>query len=267
MAGTATNVESMRDVLMIDAESGDLSLAFSEANVEHIDVVTVTTFSQVARVYDYLKLHCELRERYVQLGGADSDSDEAEEVRQKLIALEAKFKFCEPEDIIEPRLYRTVIVDSLTEIDTYCMYQLLGIRDQGRLDEEATSAEWSEYKKNNTMMLRLIRQMRNLPINLLMIAAANFIQDETKKFNYKPALTGKMAAQVQGFMDLVGYLTVVEGAPADPSKPDDERALRRLYVQPVGRFDAKARFPTFKGSYFDNPTMGKILKAVGLQTK
>ncbi len=243
LSGTSSGVESMRDVLLLNAESGDLTLKVpkdeDKFSFRDIDSIRVKDYRTVARVHEFLKLHCKFREE----GNEDS-----------LIALETQLKGVK---ITKPRHYNTVIVDSLTEVEAYCMNQLLGISDSTKLDDEVASAEWAEYKRNHSMVSRLVRNLRDLPMHVLMTCSRQYVQDDQKRFNYSPQMTGKLAGQVQGFMDMVGYYVLATGT-------EDEVLRRRLYVQPVGRFAAKCRFTSFKGNYFDNPTIEKILESVGL---
>ncbi len=241
LSGTASLVPEMRDVLIIDAESGDLTLN-TEPAFEAIDHVRVEHYRMVARVHEFLKLHCKIRD--------DGDMD-------KLRKLEAHFKGVDVGDIDEPRQYNTVIIDSLSEVETFCMYQLLGISDTTKLDEETASPEWAEYKRNHSMIQRLVRNFRDLPMHVILTCARNFTQDEMKKFSYSPAMTGKLSNIVQGFVDMVGYLVT--------GQADEEGNIpRRLYVQPSGRHAAKCRFSGYKKPFFENPTVGDIIKAVGL---
>ena len=158
-----------------------------------------------------------------------------------------------------PEKYRTVLSLSLFEgYDHDEISSMLGITTSTRLDEEVQGAEWGEYKKNHTMILRVVRAFRDLPMNVIFTAGEKYNQDETKKYKYTPDLTGQLAKKVQGFMDLVGYYRQASG-------PDGQIA-RRLFVLPSGsgRYDAKHRYQQFKGEYFDNPSLGSILKEVGL---
>ena len=236
LAGSCCEVPSMNDVILLDAESGDLSL-------EEYDIARVElgSYTELAKVYEFLRQHCKAR---------DAGDDE------KLKDLEERITGVRPD---EPQKFYTVMVDSLTEVEAYCMAQLLGVSDSTKLDEETASAEWAEYKKNNNMITRMIRNFRDLPMHVIMVASEQYQQDETKKFRYSPNLTGKLSKQAQGFFDMVGYL-VVGNADEHGDVP------RRLYVQPSGngRFDAKHRYAKFKGSYFDNPSIDKILKQTGL---
>lgn len=248
LVGTAAAVKHMQDVLFINAEAGDTTIsteedALSADDKKHIDTIRVSSYKTLARVHEFLKVHCMYRDQPF----ADGEP--------KLKELERRlFPQADPE--APARRYQTVVLDSLTEAETFSMYQLLGISDATRLDEETQAAEWAEFKKNNTQMLRLVRALRDLPMNLLVTCAASYVQNEAKQFIYQPALTGKLAKQVQGFMDVVGFLHVVPG--------ENGVRIHRMLAHPTPRVDAKCRFSNFKLPYWDNPTQQSILESVGL---
>lgn len=241
LAGTSAEVDSMKDVLIINAEAGDLSLEAFEG----IDSITIRDFRALGRINEYLKQHCTAR-----------DAGDTKRLKE----LEANVRGVDIKDIDTPKEYHTVILDSLTEIEAYCMNQLLGITDTTRLDEEAQSAEWSEYKKNHTMMQRVVRAFRDLPMHVIFTASEQFQQDENKKYRYSPDLTGKLSKKIQGFMDMVGYLAIGK---------DGDKTIRRLYVtpSPTSKYDAKHRYHAFKGDYFLEPTIKSILIETGLANK
>ncbi|KKN65424.1 hypothetical protein LCGC14_0481440 [marine sediment metagenome] len=241
LAASALMVPSMRDVLLISAEAGDLSVS----HMKGLDATTIRDFKALGYINEFLKQHCKAR---------DEDNE------KELIKLEAFNRGVEASKIKKAKRYNTVIVDSLTEVEAYCFNQLLSITDATRLDTETQSSEWTEYKKNHTMMLRVVRAFRDLPMHVIVTAAEQYQQDETKKMKFSPDLTGKLSKKVQGFFDMVGYYQQAR-------KGDD--LARRLYVMPSpsGRYDAKHRYQTYKGEYFDNPTIGTILKEVGLLDK
>ena len=255
LAGSSVQVPQMRDVLMVTAEGGEETLE-DIVDSDYIDVVRTTTYRQVSRVQEFLKAHCIAR---------DKNDEEA------LIQYQERLFEMPLEESGRLRRYNTVIIDSGTEVEQYCMYQLLGITDSTRLDEETASAEWTEYKKNHQMVQRMIRSYRDLPMHVIMTAAQQYNQDEQKKYKYSPQFTGKLSTSVQGFMDMVGYLVVAQ--PTGESKV----LPRRLYIQPSpsGRFDAKNRFSRYQDDHFDisvtekgyNDGMAKILGAVGLLKK
>ena len=178
LACSSLQVPSMNDVLLLNAEAGDLSVD----GMENLDAITVQTFRAFGRIHEYLKQHCRAR---------DNDDEEF------LIKSERTLRgLSEDADIPNPRRYNTVIIDTLTEVEAYCFNQLLGITDSTRLDEESQSAEWTEYKKNNSMILRVIRAFRDLPMHVIFTCAEQFTADETKKQKYSPDMTGKLTKKL-----------------------------------------------------------------------
>lgn len=249
LIASAVDVPEMNDVLMIDAESGEMSL---ESNprvklADKIDRVRVSSFQQVAHVQEFLKAHCLHR-----------DNNNIDGLKN----LESRFTGVPVSEIETPRRYKTVLIDSVTEVNQFVMYQIMGQATDMKLTEangdaaDMEVARFEEFRKSNQMMQLLIRAYRDLPINVLMVCSEQYTQDEVKKFHYTPALTGKLSSQIQGFVDIVGYLksgSIPEGGTEAP---------RRLFVQPVGNFDAKSRIAKLKQSYFDNPTMTTIMAAI-----
>lgn len=239
LAGTSADVVLMRDILLINAEGGDLSIADKD-----IQEVGFDNFKALQPIHQFLQAHCRYR---------DNGDDEALRTLQDRV-----FAPLDDGGAAPLKRFRTVIVDSLTEVEARCMNQLLGITDRTRLDEESESAEWSEYKKNHTMMLRVVREFRDLPMHVIFICGRRYTTDETRKHKYSLDLTGQLALKVQGFVDMVGYYTQSSG--------EDNKVERRLYVMPStdGRYDAKHRYSAFKGQYFKDPTIGSILNDVNL---
>ncbi|KKL22035.1 hypothetical protein LCGC14_2439480, partial [marine sediment metagenome] len=190
LVATSSGVPEMRDVFMIDAEAGDMTLEDMDEKDEFkfgdIDVVQVKSYKQVAAVQEFLKTHCRLRVEVEvgPYGGKDLEPDKS--AIDKLRALEARFKGVEPSDIDEPRRYRTLLLDSIGEVESLLIYQLLGVTELTSLDEEIQAEEWAEYKKNNNMIKRLVRELRNLPMHLLITCPAKYAQDEKKRMLYTP---------------------------------------------------------------------------------
>lgn len=245
LAGTSAAVKRMQDVVILNVEAGDLTYDVKPDkdpfNFGAIDSIPIPDYKAIGHVFDYLKLHCQLR-----------DAGNIE----RMAELEGRFK----DKVIDPKKckhYRTAILDSLTEIDQYSLNQLLGVTNDTRLDEEVPGAEWAEYKKNSGMIRRLVRNFRDLPMHVILICSRDYTQDENKRFNFTPAMTGALSKHVQGFVDIVGYLQA-------GNVTEDGKVQRRLYVHPVGKFAAKCRFTSFKGTFFEDPTMEKILSQVGL---
>ena len=245
LGASAVDVEWMNDVLFISAESGEETL-YDNPYIENLDrlhTIKVTNFKQVAHIQEFLRAYCSARDR--------NDVPTMRKLWLQVTGLEAE----------EPPRFKTVIIDSLTEVEVYCVYQLLNIDiASGKVGEDIDTAGWPEFRKNNEMVKLLVRAYRDLPMHVIFLCAQNFTQDEQKRYHYAPALTGKLASQVQGFVDMVGWITT--GAAGE-----DGVAPRRMFVQPVSggpKFDAKNRKAVYKGAWFDNPSMKSIMLAIGM---
>jgi len=231
LAASAAFVPDMCDVLLIDAESGDMSI--EDIDSEHIDTVPVSNHRQFARLHEFLGLHCAARDK------GDEDA---------LWKLQNRFA---PE-INVLRKYKTVIIDSLTEVQKMAMYQLLGIKvGEHSLDIEPDSPQFKEWNTSSEMILLLVRSFRDLPMNVIVVCSQDVEIDDKKRMYRTPALPGKLSSRVQGFFDCVGYY--VAGAANEGGE-----IQRRLWLQPGKTFHAKNRFPRFDGAYVDDPDMFAI---------
>lgn len=252
LAGSAVDVPMMRDVLLVDAESGDMTLFDNERihNLELLHHIKATDFTQIAYIQEFLQAYCIARDR--------GDKKQMSKLYKSVTGIDTE----------NPPEYRTVIIDSLTEVEAYCTYQILKVDpDNVRKELAADSYEvagWPEFRKNNEMVKLLVRAFRNLPMHVIFLCSEAYSEDEIKRKHYAPALTGKLGAQVQGFVDVVGRVMVGEV---------DEKtgvAPRRVFVQPIGggpKFDAKNRRSVYSQAYFENPNMGSLMKDIGLLPK
>lgn len=256
LIGTALQLDDMCDALFIDAEAGDTTLKTDQEISPYLNrLVTarVHDWKQFSRTYDFLKEHCKLRDR-------TDDEGEA-----KLRELQARYMTADPEDpvdpesIMEPWRFKTAMVDSLTEAEAFSMASAMGVSATGKLDEDVPKSEWDEIRQNRSNILRTMRQFRALPINVLVTAGRTLRDDIEKRTHMMPDVTGSLRERIPHFMDVVGYMIVVT-----KTVDDKKVSLRRMYVQPVGRWMAKCRFANYTHTHFDNPTIPGIYKAVGL---
>lgn len=238
LAASAQDIPEMQDAIFLDIESGGRTIQ----DREDIDAVTITAFSQFARVYEFLRMHCQAR-----------DANDVEKMKK----LESFFKTIDPNNpfvVDKPKRYHTVIVDSLTEVQKYCMYQLLGVTvGQFALDMEPENPQYAEWNKSTEMIRLLVRSFRNLDMNTIFVCSRLEDQDEKKRFFHAPALPGKLSNEVQGFFDAVGYY--ISGAATEGGA-----IQRRLYLSPGSTYKAKNRFAGWDGTYLQDPTMADIFR-------
>lgn len=259
LAGSSVLVPEMRDVLYIALEGGEKGLREVtkiakkqglDAN-KHMMVIPVQNYRQYSYIYEFMKYHIgfrdagdiiNLRKLEGQIRGYGADVTNDPKKMEELIPV--------------PKMFRTVITDSLTEAQKYCMYQILGIDPmKQKLDAEPDAAQFQDWGKSREMIQFLVRRYRDLPINSLFICGRDIEQDNFKKFHYYPMLPGKLSDDVRGLVDVVGYY--------DRIPLEGGNITRRLYLE-GGVFGgayvaAKHRFGSaLKGFWVDNPTMATI---------
>jgi len=267
LAASAVFVPEMCDVLYLNLEGGEKTLKeiariCRKNNIDpnRIMVIPVESYQQYAYVYEFLKIHLRAR-----------DAKDISTLRK----LEAQVRGLMPQAMVngvideaklielipEPRQFSTVITDSLTEAQKYCMYQILGIdpRTQ-KLDAEPDQAQFQDWGKSREMIQFLIRRYRDLPINSIFICGQQIEQDARKQFHYEPMLPGKLSNDVRGLVDTVGYLKKV---------PLEGGKVTRYLILEGGmhsgaHYAAKHRYGSnLVGLGVENPTMA-ILHKMGL---
>ncbi len=240
LAGSISEVPGIRHVLFCDAENGELAL--SPFNV---DVMPIRRWQNINTVYNFLRLHVKLR-----------DANDIKGV----VALAKQAGI--PEEFQE-HLYDAVVHDSLTEMHTQILYQLLGVDRDGdaKLADEPDTPEFKEWGQASEMIKKMVRKFRDLPIHTVFTAQAQQSEDESGRERLMPELPGKLARGVQGLVDVVGYL--MSSLPSG----DGDAVQRRLYLRPSRAFDAKTRFADMKEVFLEDPNMSDLIKAANIKSE
>ena len=254
------------DVLFVSAEGGDMVFIDNDRikRPERIDFMKTDRIEQVQKVFEWLANHCRQRDagdesqmrKLQNIAFFGIDNKDLTEEQANELGLEVAGK----DGMGRLRRYRTVVLDSLTDIEASNMNHIMGISDKGfDIGDDIQVAGYGEFRKNNNTIQQMVRSFKSLDINVIIICGQKYQQDEMKRFHYGPWLTGQLATQVQSFVDIVGYM-VVSTHPTDANKE-----MRKLYVQPVAavKFDAKCRIASYKKPSFDDPYFIDLLVECG----
>ncbi len=159
-----------------------------------------------------------------------------------------------------PHGYRSLGLDSLSEMNYLNMSEALqtALKEDKRRDPDIP--EQRDYLRSAGQMRRLVRFFRDLPMHVFFTAGASIQQDpRSRESRAWPALAGKLAFEVPGLVEIVGYLAVVD------LESDSSTTARWLFVQPTPKFEAKDRTEGgLLGEYIENPTLPKIFDLVGI---
>lgn len=250
LCGSSVDVPEMNDVLVVAAEGGEIVFENNPRikNWENIDVIKVDRIEQFQKVRQWVEQHIRFR---------DIDTDAARTNLRKL----QDMAFPDVPDPERLRRFKTIIVDSLTEIEAQHLKKILG-DDNIAFDEggEMVVAGYPEFRRNLHGMQNICRTFRDLPIHFLATCAETYSQDERKAYHYSPRMTGQLKDVLQGFFDVVGWLV-----PSTQADAATGASPRRLFVQPqtAPRADAKCRLASYKGTFFDDPVMKNIMVDTG----
>lgn len=160
--------------------------------------------------------------------------------------------------------YATVVLDSLTEIQKFSMYNIMQnlIMEHPERSEEVPSMR--EWGINLEQIRRMVRGFRDLEMHTIFTAlAAESTNERTKLTSVRPSLSGKMAGEVAAFLDVVVYQYVKQFG-----EGEDAEFKRYLLTQKTDSHVAKDRTGKLP-QVIENPTMALIheLMQVTKQTK
>jgi phage nucleotide-binding protein len=107
--------------------------------------------------------------------------------------------------------YSTVVLDSLTEIQKFNMYNIMKDLIEFDSDRDPDVPGMREWGKNLEQMRKFVRGFRDLPMHTVFTALMKNDKDKkTGLSQRKPSLSGKLADDIAGFLDIVCYMYIKE---------------------------------------------------------
>jgi hypothetical protein len=112
--------------------------------------------------------------------------------------------------------YKTIVLDSLTEIQKFNMYNVMTELIANKPDADPDVPGMREWGKNIEQMRRYVRAFRDLPVNTIFTALQKEEKDDRTGVRWiKPSMSGKLASEVAAFLDVVLYYYQKEMADGD----------------------------------------------------
>jgi len=103
--------------------------------------------------------------------------------------------------------YKTIILDSLTEIQKFSMYNIMDDLVGREPDRDPDVPGMREWGKNTEQIRKIVRAFRDLECNAIFTALATSDKDaKTGILKTKPSLSGKLKDEVAGFVDEVVFM-------------------------------------------------------------
>lgn len=129
--------------------------------------------------------------------------------------------------------FRCVAVDSISETHKFALYNIIEKEEDRRKNPDLI--EQGDYGTASVQINRLVRSFRDLPMHVFFTAHAKDETDPREGLVKKPMMAGRVAEEVPGMMEVVGYLAWTE---------DEEGEMKRtLLLQNWPKVRVKVRTP------------------------
>jgi len=265
--GKTTLVATCPNLFLISCDNRLLTLRnhnLKDIINQDIKVQQVKNFFEMNEVYEFLYTHCILRDK-LKFYENQNDEKKVEALKDAIWKLQnEKDKKNESRDGKYPKLFYTLSIDSLTELQRLNIDRIINLKDKkeekiqeevAKIDFETRTPSQNEYGISTDQMKKLCRHFKDLPMNVIFTALLRKEKDETTgEMFISPSMTGKLSGVVCSYMDIVGYY-------APHSKNMDGNISRVLQVQPTkGRLakDGSGKL----GNGMINPLMPEIMKKI-----
>lgn len=263
LSATASMLEG--DTLFISAERGTKSIRLKKwtdrIDLNKIHVVGMDNFIDFNDYYEFLYDHIEMVKKY---DAYRKSGDNANAV--KMLDSIWSQQSDEPRAKGQmPRIYRTVVIDSLTEVQRRSLDRIVDARtgqaNPGSITKgvkfENNRTTLQDYGDNTQQMRKLVRAFRDLDVNVIFTALETEVQDElTGKVLIRPALTDKLWQDVNGYVDIVARMFTAT---------KDKQVERKIAFQPYGNYTAKDRTGAL-GMGMTDATVKQIVDKIAAET-
>jgi hypothetical protein len=144
-----------------------------------------------------------------------------------------------------------LIVDNTSEALQMARDECIALSRVGnaKIDEYVLSQQG--YQRSQNMLLKLVKQINDLPVNVLWTSWQASEEDQDGEVYFAPAIHGQQGAiaqSVAGVMNVVGYGQVIE---------KDGKEVRRLHFSHNGPYRGKDRYQAL-GRAKDDLTVDKM---------
>ena len=162
--------------------------------------------------------------------GKDWDFVNYDIIAQSWMAFEKDLK--EVTDLVKTGKYKTIIVDSMTALTELAMERAL------QLDPKRSPSGgplWNvHYQIVKNLVEGKLRQILNLPANIVVICHLNIVKDEESGavIDIQPLLTGQLSTKIYGYFDEI-YCAF--------SRMKDQKVDYYLRTVPRGMYKARSR--------------------------
>lgn len=213
--------------IFVNADGGTLTIAKNRIKIPGFDV---NNFLDMNNLAEFLSEHVIYRDKLYDAVNTSMSAKAISQIKDKLWLLD----HVDGRGANEPLIYESVVMDTFDEIQKKSMDGIL--LEPKRLEkQDPDKATLDDWGKNHQQSRKLVRFFKDLPLHLVMLCHDVNDSEETGEPMVRPMMTPKLATEVMGYMDMVGYLYV---KPTD-TNPEE----RKMLIKPWKKYRAKIRCP------------------------
>lgn len=158
--------------------------------------------------------------------------------------------------------YRTVILDSLSEVQKFNMYNVMQNVVEKHEERDVDVPSMREWGINLEQMRKFVRAFRDLKMNTVFTALMKSDKDNKTGLTVKePLLSGKLSKEVAAFLDIVVFMYMREMEIGNETKQ-----AHLILAQATDTCTAKDRTNKLPQVMVE-PTMGEIMKYINTETE
>lgn len=227
LCGTLEETPQTSPCLFVDVDRGAMSV-----NVKvKPTIVVVNEWSKMQVIYTFL------RKAAVE-GSAEGWGNLAE------------FLTKETGGVVPVKEYKSVVVDSGTELEYVCRQVVMKEEIAKKPEHDLEAPEQRDYLKTGERMKRLVRAFRDLPIAFVMVAGVRDLKDDRDgSLRHFPAFQPQLSKDLIRMVDLIMYMGVIVEKSGESTK-----WVRTLQTQLSQRIIARDRSqkldPMMKEEFF-----------------
>lgn len=244
--GSANQHKMTKDIIIADVDEGTLTLEGL-----NVDYQEIREWSDIQGFYEFLVRYTTWRDKYL-LATDEVEKKKAAAQIGSLFGVKTKEEF---EDFEVP-IYFTVAIDTVTELQKKNMKSVMQKALQERPDQNPDVPSVREWGISGNQIRDIIKRYKSLDMHVFFMLHPAIDKDEVMgTVTQLPSLPGKLAPEVPGYVDIVGYMS------ATVDKETGEFA-NNLYVQPFGQHTALKDRSGALGKGLSMPTIPKMFDLI-----
>lgn len=158
--------------------------------------------------------------------------------------------------------YTMAFIDSLTEAKKFFSAQIAQEKVTNRQSKNQYQLSMDDYKQANETLRQWLWDMRSLPMHVVYVclSATQRRQGELRT-KQVPDIGESLAGSLLAYSSVVGYMEIVDAVKKADDGTETTVKARKLWLQPLGDFDAKIRMPVGMAApdAIMQPTLDKII--------